>query len=57
VGVSEHSQLAAHQDQRDEHHAAGDQPEAGCDIHGNSNKPTKRAAATAPDRTARLKGL
>ena len=32
--VDEHPQIAAHQDEADEHDAAERKPEAGCDIHG-----------------------
>ena len=33
VDVVEHPQIAAHQDERDDDGGAGDQPQAGCDIH------------------------
>ena len=34
VAVREHAEIAAHQDQGDKHDAAGDNADAGCDIHG-----------------------
>ena len=43
VDVEEHPEIAAHQDERDEHDDAGDQSKAGCDIHELPRTPTRPA--------------
>ena len=50
VRVEEHAQIAAHQDERDQHDRSRNQAEAGCDIHEHDPVPIRERAPADPRR-------
>src|SRR5262249_10502962 len=56
MGVDEHTEVAAHHNERHQHDGAGEQAQAGCDIHETSPAPI-RARLRADPRSAHRTNL